>query len=101
AGTAEINGDNRDIRADRIAPLQTWVETHFPGVHTDQVVPWTGLRPMMPSMMPRVGAGRRPGVFYNTGHGHLGWTLSGATAEMVADAVAGPRAPDEALPIAA
>jgi D-amino-acid dehydrogenase len=26
-------------------------------------------------------------VFYNTGHGHLGWTLSAATAGMVADAV--------------
>ena len=44
---------------------------------------------MLPSMMPRVGAGRRPGVFYNTGHGHLGWTLSAATAEMVAETIAG------------
>jgi D-amino-acid dehydrogenase len=26
-------------------------------------------------------------VFYNTGHGHLGWTLSAATAEIVAEAV--------------
>ena len=49
-----------------------------------RVVPWSGLRPMMPDMMPRVGPGRRKGVFYNTGHGHLGWTLSAATAEMVA-----------------
>jgi len=37
--------------------------------------------------VPRVGAGAQPGVFYNTGHGHLGWTLSAATAEMVAEAV--------------
>ena len=41
---------------------------------------------MMPDMMPRVGAGPPAGVFYNTGHGHLGWTLSAATAQMVADA---------------
>ena len=34
-------------------------------------------------MMPRVGAGRRQRVFYNTGHGHLGWTLSAVTAQMV------------------
>jgi D-amino-acid dehydrogenase len=26
-------------------------------------------------------------VFYNTGHGHLGWTLSAITADMLADAV--------------
>ena len=42
---------------------------------------------MMPTMLPRVGAGKAPGVFYNTGHGHLGWTLSAATAEMVGEAV--------------
>ena len=42
---------------------------------------------MMPSMLPRIGAGVAPGVFYNTGHGHLGWTLSAATAEMVAEGV--------------
>ncbi len=84
AGTAEFNGFNRDIRADRIAPLVNWVQQCFPGVGTRQVVPWAGLRPMMPDLVPRVGAGRRPGVFYNTGHGHLGWTLSAATAEIVA-----------------
>ena len=56
----------------------------FPGVNTRQVVPWAGLRPMMPDMMPRVGRGELPNVFYNTGHGHLGWTLSAGTAEMVA-----------------
>jgi glycine/D-amino acid oxidase-like deaminating enzyme len=38
-------------------------------------------------MLPRVGPGRRPGVFYNTGHGHLGWTLCAATAEAVAESV--------------
>jgi D-amino-acid dehydrogenase len=27
-------------------------------------------------------------VFYNTGHGHLGWTLSAVTADSVAQAVA-------------
>jgi D-amino-acid dehydrogenase len=88
AGTAEFNGENRDIRADRIAPLVKWCETHFPDICTEHSVPWAGLRPMMPNMMPRVGAGRVPGVFFNTGHGHLGWTLSAATAAMVAAEVA-------------
>ena len=88
AGTAEFNGFNRDIRADRIRPLIAWVNQCFPGVNTRQVVPWAGLRPMMPNMLPRVGAGRRANVFYNTGHGHLGWTLSAATADLVATQVA-------------
>ncbi|HOZ63733.1 MAG TPA: D-amino acid dehydrogenase [Burkholderiaceae bacterium] len=88
AGTAEFNGYNKDIRADRIRPLVGWVNQCFPGVNTRQVVPWAGLRPMMPNMMPRVGRGNAPNVFYNTGHGHLGWTLSAVTADMVGGVVA-------------
>jgi D-amino-acid dehydrogenase len=87
AGTAEFNGANRDIRADRIRPLTEWVNQCFPGINTRQVVPWAGLRPMLPNMMPRVGAGKRANVFYNTGHGHLGWTLCAVTADMVAEQV--------------
>jgi D-amino-acid dehydrogenase len=88
AGTAEFNGYNRDIRADRIKPLIDWVQQCFPTINTRSVVPWAGLRPMMPNMMPRVGQGRARNVFYNTGHGHLGWTLSAVTADMVAGVVA-------------
>jgi len=89
AGTAEFNGYNKDIRADRIRPLITWVNQCFPGINTRQVVPWAGLRPMMPNMMPRVGRGKLANVFYNTGHGHLGWTLSAVTADMVGGVVHG------------
>ncbi|MFL9946584.1 D-amino acid dehydrogenase [Paraburkholderia agricolaris] len=87
AGTAEINGFNRDIRSDRIAPLVDWTRRYFPEVSTSRVIPWAGLRPMLPSMLPKVGRGKRRGVFYNTGHGHLGWTLSAATAQAVAGVI--------------
>ena len=87
AGTAEFNGYNKDIRADRIRPLTQWVNQCFPGINTRHVVPWAGLRPMMPNMLPRVGKGSMANVFYNTGHGHLGWTLSAITADMVGDVV--------------
>jgi len=83
AGTAEFNGFNKDIRVDRIKPLIDWVEQCFPRVSTRSVVPWAGLRPMMPNLMPKVASGSKPNVFYNTGHGHLGWTLSAVTAQMV------------------
>jgi len=85
AGTAEINGFNRDIRSDRIAPLVDWTRRYFPDVATSRVIPWAGLRPMLPRMLPKVGSGKRRGVFYNTGHGHLGWTLSAATAHSIAE----------------
>ena len=87
AGTAEFNGYNRDIRADRIEPLVRWSRQLFPQVSTGTVIPWAGLRPMTPSMMPRVGRGSRRGVYYNTGHGHLGWTLSAATASIVTEVI--------------
>ncbi|MFM0066946.1 D-amino acid dehydrogenase [Paraburkholderia aspalathi] len=87
AGTAEINGFNRDIRSDRIAPLVDWTRRYFPEVSTSKVIPWAGLRPMLPSMLPKVGRGKRRGVFYNTGHGHLGWTLSAATAQVLAGVI--------------
>jgi D-amino-acid dehydrogenase len=89
AGTAEFSGENLDIKADRIRPLLDWTERLFPDVSTEMVTPWAGLRPMLPSMLPRVGRGKAPGVFYNTGHGHLGWTLGPVTARLVAETVAG------------
>jgi D-amino-acid dehydrogenase len=95
AGTAEYNGENRDIRHDRVKPLVDWSRDLFPGMDTSNVVPWAGLRPMMPNMLPRVGGGKRPGVFYNTGHGHLGWTLSAATAEIVAGHISAAMPVDE------
>ena len=97
AGTAEFNGFNRDIRHDRIQPLVRWTREQFPQVATDRVVAWSGLRPMMPGMLPRVGPGRLPGIFYNTGHGHLGWTLSAATAQLAADAVERTMPPERRL----
>ncbi|MGB3043412.1 MAG: D-amino acid dehydrogenase [Xanthobacteraceae bacterium] len=93
AGTAELNGMNRDIRDDRVRPLVEWTRMLFPEVRTQRVVPWAGLRPMTPNMMPKIGKGRAPGVFYNTGHGHLGWTLSAATAAILADTVVQDRPP--------
>lgn len=87
AGTAEFNGYNRDIRADRVQPLIDWTNRNF-DISTEHVVPWAGLRPMMPNMMPVVRRAKRERIFYNTGHGHLGWTLSAATAAMISQEVA-------------
>lgn len=49
--------------------------------------PWSGLRPTTPDGLPRVGATRIPGLFLNTGHGSLGWTLACATGHDVAQAI--------------
>jgi D-amino-acid dehydrogenase len=88
AGTAELAGENYDITRSRIEPLLAWVKENFPGLDCSNYSQWACLRPMTPSMMPIVEQSKRnPKVFYNTGHGHLGWTLGPATAKQVADLV--------------
>ena len=84
AGTAELTGENYDIRRDRIQPLLNWVHTNFPEVDTSEYSSWACLRPMTPNMMPIVRPSEKnPKVYYHTGHGHLGWTLAPATAKML------------------
>jgi D-amino-acid dehydrogenase len=68
----------------QLKPLVKWVNACFPDVDTRRAEPWGGLYPMMPNMLPRVGAGKKANVFYNTGHGHLGRTLSAITANQLA-----------------
>lgn len=86
AGTAEITGDNWDIRRDRIEPLLKWVRENFPLVDIRDYKSWACLRPMTPNMMPIVRQSKKePNVFYHVGHGHLGWTLAPYTAKKLVD----------------
>ena len=88
AGTAELAGENYDIRRDRIQPLLDWVHENFPNINTHDYTQWACLRPMTPNMMPVVQQSKKnPKVFYHAGHGHLGWTLSPATAKMAVNLV--------------
>jgi D-amino-acid dehydrogenase len=84
AGTAELAGENYDIRRDRVQPLLDWVHTNFPNINTHDYTQWACLRPMTPNMLPVVQQSKKnTKVFYHTGHGHLGWTLSPATAKQL------------------
>ena len=90
AGTAEFNGYNTDIIQKRIKPLIEWSERMFPGINTEYLTPWAGLRPMTPNMMPIVKQSKGiKDIYYNTGHGHLGWTLSAYTAQQVTETING------------
>ena len=54
---------------------------------------WACLRPMTPEGTPILGKGRHENLYYNTGHGHMGWTMACGTARITADLIAG-RRPD-------
>ena len=51
------------------------------------------LRPMTPDGPPILGLGRHRNLFFNCGHGHMGWTMACGTARIVADLMTG-RMPD-------
>ena len=51
------------------------------------------LRPMTPDGPPVLGRGRHRNLYFNAGHGHMGWTMAFGTARIVTDLVAG-RKPD-------
>jgi D-amino-acid dehydrogenase len=50
---------------------------------------WAGLRPMAASGSPYLGATPIQNLYLNCGHGHLGWTLSCGSSQIVADIVSG------------
>lgn len=54
---------------------------------------WACLRPMTPEGTPILGQGRHDNLYYNTGHGHMGWTMACGTARITADLIAD-RKPD-------
>ncbi len=75
AGTAELNGYDRDLNQRRCEAIVRRVEALFPGAgDTSQAQFWTGLRPATPGNLPLIGRSRLPNLLLNTGHGTLGWT---------------------------
>ena len=87
AGTAELAGHNWDIRADRVKPLLDWVKVNFPHISTKDYISWACLRPMTPNMLPIVKRSKLNNIYYHFGHGHLGWTLSPATAKQLRELI--------------
>lgn len=93
AGTAEFNGYDTSLNAARCAALLRRTREIFPALEAvTEVEYWAGLRPATPGNVPLIGdmAGAGlPGLWLNTGHGTLGWTLACGSARMLADLVAG------------
>ena len=90
AGTAELNGYDRDLNRVRCEAIVQRVEQLFPGAgDATQAQFWTGLRPATPSNVPIIGRSKLPNLFLNTGHGTLGWTHSCGSGKSIARIVSG------------
>ena len=90
AGTAELNGYDRDLNRVRCEAIVRRVEELFPGAgDTERAQFWTGLRPATPSNVPLIGRSKVKNLFLITGHGTLGWTHACGSGKSIARIVSG------------
>lgn len=91
AGTAEFNGFNLDLNPVRSAALMKRIRFLFPRLEITKTPEfWCGLRPATPSNVPLIGR-VRPGLWLNTGHGTLGWTMACGSAVALTALIEGRR----------
>jgi len=98
AGTVELTGWSRALNPTRCGAMTAMAQTLFPeGLDVDTVQFWSGLRPATPSNVPLIGRTRIGGLYLNTGHGSLGWTMGVGSGKSLADLVCG-RRPEPEFP---
>lgn len=87
AGTAEFAGRDRQLDPQRAASVLDHCRLTLVGLPEQMdaatMAPWTGLRPMSARGTPILGATQVPGLYLNTGSGHLGWTFACGAAALV------------------
>jgi D-amino-acid dehydrogenase len=88
-GMAGLVGYDLSLDERRRQTLEMVVQDLFPGGDLSQAHFWTGLRPMTPDSTPVVGDCPVQGLFLNTGHGTLGWTMACGSAQLTADLLTG------------
>jgi len=90
--TAEIAGYDRSHKPKDFTFMAGVVRELYPdGADHDRAEMWAGLRPMTPTNLPFIGRRKHRNLYYDTGHGHIGWTMSHGSARILADAIAGRR----------
>lgn len=88
--TAEFSGyDLRHTPKDFESMLRVARQLFPNGADYRQPEFWAGLRPMTPENTPILGKSRHANLYFNTGHGHMGWTMACGTAQIVADIMNG------------
>ena len=91
AGTAEFAGYDLSISKRRIQNLVALFRDIYPdlasGVDPEMIEEWAGLRPMSVDGIPVIGATSVEGLYLNTGHMHLGWTMAAGSGKLLADLI--------------
>lgn len=98
-GTVEMAGLDAapDYRRSRITVRRA--SEAIPDLQCVSFTEWMGHRPALPDTIPILSASARTkGLFYATGHGHLGLTFAATTARLMADLITGIRPPVDLHP---
>jgi D-amino-acid dehydrogenase len=95
-GAVEMASPEAPPNYARAAAMRKVMRRYVPDLPEEGGVEWMGCRPSTPDSMPVIGRDPRdPRIVFAFGHGHLGLTLSAATARHVASMIAG--RPDQRL----
>jgi glycine/D-amino acid oxidase-like deaminating enzyme len=89
-GTVELGGLELAPDPNRWAMLERHLEALVPSMPRQGLTTWMGYRPSLPDHLPVLGRapdGRE--LYFAFGHQHLGLTLSGVSARIIADLTAG------------
>ena len=91
-GTVEMAGLDAPPDYNRARVTVRRAREALPNLKVGEATEWMGHRPALPDTVPIISASARtPGVFYATGHGHLGLTIAATTARLMGQLIAGER----------
>jgi D-amino-acid dehydrogenase len=87
-GTVELAGLSHPPDYRRARVLVRHAQEVLPDLQSAEISEWMGHRPALPDTIPVISpSAKTNGVFYATGHGHLGLTNAATTARIIADMV--------------
>ncbi|WP_343115743.1 FAD-dependent oxidoreductase [Ostreiculturibacter nitratireducens] len=91
-GTVEMAGLDAAPNYNRSKITVKRAKEALPNLRVEQATEWMGHRPALPDTVPIISASAKTkGVYYATGHGHLGLTYAATTARLMGQLVAGER----------
>lgn len=91
-GTVEMAGLDAppDYRRSKVTVRRA--REALPNLTCEDFTEWMGHRPALPDTVPILSASAKtPGLFYATGHGHLGLTYAATTARLMGELISGAR----------
>lgn len=103
-GTAEFAGRDKRLSQPRIDNLFDLFGRLYPNLEPNldrsEAEAWMGFRPMSADGLPMIGSTKVDGLWINSGHGHLGWTMAMGSARLLGALMFNEKPPIDPTPYA-